>query len=66
MFRLFLLTLLAIIVIGLLLTFVASMKGAEDGIALALGVDDSHFYPQAPHWGEVTPGGKVVVRLEEM
>ena len=46
--------------------FVASMKGAEDGIALALGVDDSHFHPQAPQWGEVTPGGKVVARLEEL
>ena len=46
--------------------FVASMKGAEDGIAMALGVDDSHFHPQAPEWGEVTPGGKVVARLEEL
>ena len=45
--------------------FVASMKGAEDGIADALGVDDSHFHPQEPQWGDVCkPYGKVKVTLE--
>ena len=39
---------------------------AEDGIALALGVDDSHFHPQAPQWGKVEKPGKVVVTLEEI
>jgi hypothetical protein len=47
--------------------FVASMKGARDGIALALDVDDSIFVTQPVEWGEVEKGrGRVVVTLEEM
>jgi hypothetical protein len=46
--------------------FVASMKGARDGIADALDVDDSIFVTQPVEWGEVEKRGRVVVTLEEM
>jgi hypothetical protein len=46
--------------------FIAAMKPSRDGVALALGVDDSCFVTQAAEWGEVVKGGKVVLRLEEM
>ena len=46
--------------------FSAMMKAYQDGIADALGVDDSYFEMEKPIWGDVTPGGKVVLRLEEM
>ncbi len=44
----------------------AMMKAAQDGVAAALGVDDSNFIPEKPEWGEVVKGGKVVLTLEEL
>jgi crossover junction endodeoxyribonuclease RusA len=40
----------------------ASMKHYLDGIAQALGVDDSRFRPVSD-WGEVCKGGKVIVEV---
>lgn len=41
---------------------VASMKAAADGIALALGIDDSRFAPQW-QWGEPEKPGRVEVQI---
>lgn len=41
----------------------ASMKSGLDGVADALGVDDSVFRP-AVDWGPVRPGGVVEIQLE--
>ena len=41
---------------------IASMKGATDGIAQALGVDDSVFVPTYK-FGDVVKGGRVTVEL---
>lgn len=41
----------------------ASMKSGLDGVADALGVDDSVFRP-AVDWGPVKPGGVVEIQLE--
>jgi crossover junction endodeoxyribonuclease RusA len=41
----------------------ARMKAGLDGLADALGVDDTIFRP-AVEWGEVRPRGGVVVTLE--
>ena len=46
--------------------FSAMMKAYQDGVCDALGIDDNCFEMEKPIWGEVTPGGKVVLRLEEM
>ncbi len=46
--------------------FISAMKGARDGVAKALGIDDSRFHTQPAEWGEVVKGGKVVLTLEEM
>jgi crossover junction endodeoxyribonuclease RusA len=40
----------------------ASLKGQRDGIALALGVDDSRF-DERFQWGEPVKNGKVVVEV---
>lgn len=40
---------------------VASLKSARDGIAAALGIDDSLFDTQPLQWGEPVNGGKIVV-----
>jgi crossover junction endodeoxyribonuclease RusA len=40
----------------------ASCKGQLDGIAKALGVDDSIFDPRV-QWGEPVKGGKIVVAI---
>lgn len=42
---------------------IASMKPALDGIAQAIGVDDSTFRLQAEMADEIRPGGQVVVRV---
>ena len=44
----------------------AMMKSYQDGVCDAMGIDDSCFQMAAPVWGDVTPGGKVVLTLEEM
>ncbi len=44
----------------------AAMKAYQDGVADALGVDDSCFQMAAPEWGDVVRGGKVTLRLEEL
>lgn len=43
---------------------IASCKAYLDGIALALGVDDSTFKLAAPVIAEPVKGGKVIVRIE--
>lgn len=43
---------------------IASMKGHRDGIAKALGVDDSCFEQRPLQWGDPVKGGKIVVVLE--
>jgi crossover junction endodeoxyribonuclease RusA len=40
----------------------ASLKGHRDGIAQALGVDDSRF-DERFQWGEPVKGGKIVVEV---
>ena len=44
----------------------AMMKSYQDGVCAAIGIDDSRIKRTVLEWGEVTPGGKVVLRLEEM
>ncbi|MCK4828249.1 hypothetical protein KA005_71630, partial [bacterium] len=44
----------------------AMMKSYQDGVCIALGVDDSCFQMAAPVWGEVVKGGKVMLTLEEL
>jgi len=39
------------------------LKAAQDGIADALAIDDRLFRPVTIDWGEITLGGKVVVRI---
>jgi len=41
----------------------ASLKAHRDGIALALGIDDSRFAERF-QWGEPVRGGKIIVCLE--
>jgi crossover junction endodeoxyribonuclease RusA len=41
----------------------ASLKAARDGIALGLGVNDKHFRPTGIEWGEVIPGGRIVITV---
>lgn len=43
---------------------IASLKAHRDGIAKALGVDDSRFEQRPLQWGDPVKGGKVVVVLE--
>ena len=43
--------------------FIARMKPARDGICDALGVDDSVVALLPVEWGEVTPGGEVVITI---
>lgn len=43
----------------------AACKAFEDGLADALGVDDSRFRPVTLDWGEPYPRGKVVVKIGE-
>jgi crossover junction endodeoxyribonuclease RusA len=40
-----------------------AVKAGEDGIADALGIDDKWFYPVTLDWGEIVPGGAVVVEV---
>ena len=44
----------------------AMMKEAQDGVCDYLGLDDSRIKRTVLEWGDVTPGGKVVLRLEEL
>ena len=45
----------------------SSMKNSVDGVCSALGIDDECIKRTVLEWGEVVkPGGKVVLRLEEM
>lgn len=41
----------------------ASLKAHRDGIALALGIDDSRF-DERFQWGEPVKNGKIIVTLE--
>ena len=41
----------------------SACKAYQDGIADALGVDDSAFWPVTLRLGEVEPGGEVVVTV---
>jgi crossover junction endodeoxyribonuclease RusA len=41
---------------------IASFKSAQDGIADALGIDDSRWAVSYA-WGDVVPGGRVIVSL---
>ena len=41
----------------------SSLKAARDGIALGLGIDDKHFRPTGIEWGEVVPGGRIVITV---
>lgn len=42
----------------------SSCKAYFDGIADAIGIDDSRFRHQAPAWGEPVKGGNVRILLE--
>ena len=44
----------------------AVMKSYQDGVCVALGIDDSRIKRTILEWGDVTPDGKVVLTLEEM
>lgn len=44
----------------------ASLKAYQDGIALALGVNDATFGEPAIHFGEPVKGGKVVIVVEAL
>jgi len=44
--------------------FIAAMKASRDGVAKALGVDDTCFVTQPVEWGDVVRGGRVTLRLE--
>lgn len=41
----------------------AASKHMLDGVALALGIDDSRFEPLIVRRGDVTPGGALVVEI---
>jgi len=41
----------------------ASFKAARDGLAQALGIDDSRFYSHPRLLDEVRPGGEICVRI---
>lgn len=41
----------------------AATKGALDGIADALGVDDRNFRPITIDFGEVVKGGKIIIEI---
>ena len=41
-------------------------KNYQDGVCAALEIDDSRIKRTVLEWGDVTPGGKVVLTLEEM
>lgn len=41
----------------------SATKYHRDGIALALGVDDKHFRPQAIEWADPVPHGKLIVSV---
>lgn len=43
----------------------AALKGHLDGVAEALGVDDSKFEPITLRRGEVVKGGKVIVSIQD-
>lgn len=43
---------------------IAACKPYFDGIADAIGIDDSHFQHQAPVWGIPRKGGNVCIVLE--
>lgn len=45
---------------------VAACKAYFDGIADAIGVDDSRFQHQAPVWGEPRKGGNVRIEISEV
>ncbi len=39
----------------------SSLKAARDGISSGLGVNDRHFRSIGIEWGEVIPGGRIVI-----
>lgn len=43
---------------------VSSCKASRDGIALALGIDDSRFDLRPLQWGEPVKNGKIIITLE--
>ena len=43
----------------------ASLKSYQDGIALAMGVDDSLFCTPMLHFGEPVKGGKIIIVMDE-
>src|SRR5690606_37950000 len=44
----------------------ASLKNFRDGVFAALGVDDSKVRRTVIEWGDPTPGGRVVMTVQEM
>ena len=44
----------------------ASIKPFIDGMCDCMGIDDYQIQRTVNEWGDVTPGGKVVLTLEEM
>jgi len=44
---------------------ISSCKSLLDGVADALGVNDSRFVLDTVEWGDVEPGGRVAVRIGE-
>lgn len=44
----------------------AALKGHLDGVAEAMGVDDSKFEPITLRRGAVVKGGKVIVSIQEL
>ena len=45
--------------------YLAHEKCRVDGIAKALGIDDSQFRPITIDWGEKVKGGKVIVEIND-
>jgi len=43
---------------------IASLKPHRDGIAKALGIDDSRFEQRPLQWGDPVKGGRIVVVLD--
>jgi crossover junction endodeoxyribonuclease RusA len=43
---------------------IASLKAASDGIALAIGVDDSKWQIEIAPFGDVHPSGQVKIEIE--
>lgn len=41
----------------------ARLKAARDGISDATGINDKHFRPTGIEWGEVVPGGRIIITV---